>query len=386
MKRVVAALALGLLAAPLVAEAQQPGKVARMGMLMTGSPSAARPLIEGFRQGLRELGYSEGQNLAIEYRWVEGKVDQFRDAAADLVRVKVDVILAWGTTAVTAAKQTTSTVPIIFVAVGDPVGTGVVSSLARPGANITGLTNISAELSAKLLELLKEVVPGLTRVAVLRNPTNPVSAPQLRWTEIAAHSLAVQLQVVEVRDPRELEAAFVAMTKEKAGALTVLADPMFLSQRIRIAELAAKSRLPATFNWRHYAEAGGLLAYGPAPTDDEVFRVVELEEKGLATGQGREQAAPPRLPEVHLVEFGASPEEPVPVRVSDGHVGLDQPHPPTRSASLMATRYRPPRSIITGRRRKTQGEFPARGRLMGATAGTGSRGCRRGSAPCRLGG
>lgn len=260
-------LALATLAVPFASEAEQERRMARIGALMTGSPSTARPLIEGFRQGLRELGYSEGQNLAIEYRWVEGKVDQFRDAAADLVRVKVDVILAWGTTAVTAAKQTTSTVPIIFVAVGDPVGTKVVSSLARPGANITGLTNLSAELSAKLLELLKEVVPGLTRVAVLRNPTNPVSAPQLRWTEIAAHTLGVQLQVVDVRDPRELEAAFVAMTKEKAGALTVLADPMFLSQRVRIAELASKSRLPATFNWRQYAEAGGLLAYGPDLAD-----------------------------------------------------------------------------------------------------------------------
>jgi putative ABC transport system substrate-binding protein len=187
--------------------------------------------------------------------------------AADLVRAKVDLIVAWGTTAVTAAKQATRTVPIIFVAVGDPVGTGVVASLARPGGNITGLTNISTELSAKMLELLKEVVPGLTRVAVLRNPTNPVSAPQLRWTEVAAGSLGMQLQVVDVRDPKELEGAFSTMSRERAGGLTVLADPMFLSQRTRIADLAARTRLPAMFNVRQYVEAGGLMSYGPSLAD-----------------------------------------------------------------------------------------------------------------------
>lgn len=264
---VIVTVLLGILVAPLASDAQQERKIARIGALMTGSPAAAGPYIEAFRQGLRELGYSEGENIAIEYRWVEGKADLFREFAADLLRVKVDLIVAFGTTAVTAAKQATSTVPIIFLAVGDPVGTGIVASLARPGGNVTGLTNISAELSAKLLELLKEVVPGLTRVAVLRNPTNPVSAPQLRWTELAARSLGVQLQVVDVRDPKEFEAAFLSMTRERAGALTVLADPMFLSQRRRIADLAAKSRLPATFNWRQYAEAGGLIAYGPNLAD-----------------------------------------------------------------------------------------------------------------------
>ena len=166
-------LALAILAVPFASGAQPERKIPRIGALMTGSPSAAGPYVDGFRQGLRELGYREGENITVEYRWVEGKVEQFRDALADLLRVEVDLIVAWGTPAVTAAKQTTSTVSIIFVAVGDPVGTGVVASLARPGGNITGLTNISAELSAKLLELLKEVVPRLTRVAVLRNPTNP---------------------------------------------------------------------------------------------------------------------------------------------------------------------------------------------------------------------
>ncbi|MBI4637986.1 MAG: ABC transporter substrate-binding protein [Candidatus Rokubacteria bacterium] len=259
-----AVLALGLLAAPVVAEAQQERKIARIGALMTGVPSAARPYIEGFGQGLRQLGYREGENITVEYRYVEGKVDQLRDAAAALVRAKVDVIVAWGTPAVIAAKQTTSTVPIIFVAVGDPVGTGLIASLARPGGNITGLTNMSAELSAKQLALLREVVPGLTRVAVLRNPTNPVSAPQLIWTQVAAPPLRVQLQVIDVHDPQGLEAAFSEMTREKAGAVTVLADPMFLSQRARIADLAVKSRLPTTFNWGQYAEAGGLIAYGPS--------------------------------------------------------------------------------------------------------------------------
>jgi putative ABC transport system substrate-binding protein len=155
-----------------------------------------------------------------------------------------------------------------------------VASLARPGGNVTGVTNLSAELSAKLLELLKEVVPGLTQIAVLRNPRNPVAAPQLQWTELAAQALGMQLQVVDVRDPSEFEAAFVSMTRERAGALTVLADTMFLSQRRQIADLAIKHRLPATFNWREYAEAGGLIAYGPRLAD-QWRRVAEFADKIL---------------------------------------------------------------------------------------------------------
>jgi putative ABC transport system substrate-binding protein len=255
-----------MLFAALPAEAQQP-KVPRIGALLSGSSSTTTHYIEAFRQGLRELGYVEGQNIAVEYRWAEGRSDRFPDLAADLVRAKVSLIFAWGTTAVTAAKRATGTIPIVFVGVGDPVGTGVVASLARPGGNITGLTNISAELSSKHLELLKEIVPGLTRAAVLRNPINPASTSQLRETQSAAQALGVQLQVVEVRDPKEFESAFSAMTRERARALIVLADPVFLSHRTQISDLAAKSRLPAVFNVGQYVEVGGLMAYGPSLVD-----------------------------------------------------------------------------------------------------------------------
>jgi putative ABC transport system substrate-binding protein len=256
-------VALGLALAPLQAEAQQTGKVPRIGVLLTGSPSTVGQT-EAFTLGLRELGYVEGQTVAIEYRWGGGRADGFTEGATDLVRIKVDLIVAWGTTAATAARRATSTLPIVLVAAGDPVGTGLVTNLARPGGNVTGLTNISAELSAKLLEILKEVVPGIKRLGVLRNPSNPVSAPQLRWLELAARSLGIEPRVVDVRDPTEFEAAFSSITRNRVDALAVLADPMFLGQRTRLADLAVQSRLPTTFNWRQYAEAGGLIAYGPS--------------------------------------------------------------------------------------------------------------------------
>ncbi|HSF34080.1 MAG TPA: ABC transporter substrate-binding protein [Candidatus Tectomicrobia bacterium] len=277
----VVILALSLLCVPLIAtKASQAQRLYRIGYLAVPSPAATLHLLEALHAGLREHGYVEGQNLVIEYRWVEGTSQRFDELAGDLVRAKVELILAWGTPAAVAAKQATSTVPIIFLAVGDPVGSGIVASLARPGGNVTGVTNLSAELSAKQLELLKEIVPGLTQIAVLRNPRNPVSAPQLQWTELAAQSLGVRLQVVDVRDPSEFEAAFLSMTRERAGALIVLADTMFLSQRRQIADLAVKHRLPATFNWREYAEAGGLIAYGPRLAD-QWRRVTEFADKIL---------------------------------------------------------------------------------------------------------
>jgi putative ABC transport system substrate-binding protein len=263
LKGVLMILALGLSVAPF-AEAQSERKIARIGVLMVGAPSAARTYVEGFEQGLRELGYRKDENFTVEYRYAEGTVDEFRSAAAEFVRAQVDVIVAWGTSATTGAKQATRAVPIIAVAVGDPVGTALITSLTRPGGNITGLSNMSAELSAKQLTLLKELLPLVTHVAVLRNPTNPVSEPQLKWTTLAARPLHMQLHVIDVRVPDELDSAFSAATKQKVGAMTVLADPMFLSHRARIANLAVKSRLPTTFNWRQYAEAGGLLAYGPS--------------------------------------------------------------------------------------------------------------------------
>ena len=222
----------------------------------------------------------DGQHIVLESRSAEGHYEQLPILAAQLVARPVDVLVTWGTPATVAATQATSTVPIIFLAVGDPVGSGIVASLARPGGNVTGVTNLSVDLSAKQLELLKEAVPGLTQIAVLRNPRNPASALQLQWTELAAQALGMQLHVVDVHDPSEFEAAFLSMTRERAGALTVLADTMFLSQRRQIVDLAVKHRLPAMFNLREYAEAGGLIAYGPMFAD-QGRRVAEFVDKIL---------------------------------------------------------------------------------------------------------
>src|SRR5262245_31733443 len=260
--------ALSVLGAPLISGAQQAAKVPRTGALLRGPPASTEQYIAAFRLGLRELGYVEGQNIALDLRWVEGQSEQFRDLAADLVRVKADIIFVWGTIAATAAQHATSTIPIVFVAIADPVEAGLVASLARPGRNITGLSNnLSAELSAKRLEMLKETVPALRVVAVLRNPDNLASTLQLRETQVAAQALGLQLHVVELREPQEFESAFSAMTQARADALLVLADTVFLSHRAQVAALAAKSRLPTIFNVRQYAEVGGLMAYGPSLVD-----------------------------------------------------------------------------------------------------------------------
>jgi len=265
--RLVVTLALVILTAPLASDAQPPGKSRRVGILTAVTAPTIEPLHELLRQELRERGYVEGQHIVLESRSAEGHYERLPALAAQLVALPVAVLVTWGTPAAVAAKQVTSTVPIIFLAVGDPVGSGIVPSLAQPGGNVTGVSNLTAELSAKQLELLKEIVPGLRQIAVLLNPRNPVSALQLHWTERAAQALGVQLQVVKVHDPSEFEAAFLSMTRERAGALTVLADTVFLSQRRQIADLAFKHRLPAMFNLREYAEAGGLIAYGPRLAD-----------------------------------------------------------------------------------------------------------------------
>jgi putative ABC transport system substrate-binding protein len=273
-------LALGLLVAPRASDAQPPGQTRRVGILTAVTAPTLEPLQELLRQGLRERGYVEGQHIVLESRSVEGHYERLPALAAEMVARPVDVLVTWGTPATVAAKQATSTVPIIFFTVGDPVGSGIVASLARPGGNVTGVSNLTAELSAKQLELLKEMMPGLRQIAVLRNPRNPVSALQLQWTELAAQSLGVPLRVVDVHDPSEFEAAFLSMTRERAGALIVLADTMFLSQRSQIADLAIKHRLPAMFNLRESAEAGGLIAYGPRLAD-QWRRVAEFVDKIL---------------------------------------------------------------------------------------------------------
>jgi putative ABC transport system substrate-binding protein len=251
-----------LLALCLTAEAQQPKKVPRIGYLATGSASAVSRLTEAFREGLRELGYVEGKDIAIEYRYADGKAERLPDLAAELVRLKVDVLVAAGAPAAHAAKTATSTIPIVIGNAADPVGTGLVASLARPGGNITGLSDFNLGVITKRLELLKEVVPTASRIAVLLNPANPTNPLQLKETQAAAPGLGVTLLPLEVRGPDDFDRAFTAMRKERARALLVFGDPMFGTHRTRIVELAAKSRLPAIWSLSEYVEAGGLMSYG----------------------------------------------------------------------------------------------------------------------------
>jgi putative ABC transport system substrate-binding protein len=246
---------------PLAAQAQQAGKVPRIGFLGSTSPSDASARLDAFRQGLRELGWAEGKNIVIEYRWAEGRQERFTDLAAELVRLKVEVIVAQISAAALAAKNATTTIPVVMLVVGDPVRLGVVASLARPGGNITGLTSVGDELFPKQLELLKEAVPRVSRVAVLWNPANPSHGPSLKSIEVAARSLGMEPQLQKARGPDEFDSAFAAMTRARAGALLVLSDTMFNLHRTRIADLALKARLPAMYGLREQVEAGGLVAY-----------------------------------------------------------------------------------------------------------------------------
>jgi putative ABC transport system substrate-binding protein len=258
-------LALGLALAPLAVEAQPAAKVYRIGLLGSLPPTApgASRIWEEFFQGLRELGYVEGQNILIEGRFYGDRTERLPALAAELVRLKVDVIVAQGPPAPEAAQRATSTIPIVMTVHQDPVGSGLVASLARPGRNVTGLSVLTTELVGKRLQLLKEAVPGISRVAVLLDPTHPTAALQLRETEVAARSLKVQLHVLEARAPSDFASAFSAMTKDRAGGLIFVGGLMFFIERTRIVELAAQNRLPAMYGAKEYAEAGGLMAYGP---------------------------------------------------------------------------------------------------------------------------
>jgi putative ABC transport system substrate-binding protein len=255
-----------LTTAPL-AEAQQPKKIPRIGILPPGPISERVHLWEAFRQGLRKLGYVEGQNITLVFPSGEVKPERLADLAAELVRLKVDVIVAATTVAVQAAKQATKTIPIVMPTASDPVEIGLVASLAQPGGNITGLTLISSQLSGKRLELLKEVVPRLSRVAVLSNPTSLGFPPQMGETKIAARALGVQLQSLEVRGSEDFERVFQAATKERAGALITLDDPLLFTHRTRIVTLAAKSRLPAMYGFSEFPHAGGLMSYAASLAD-----------------------------------------------------------------------------------------------------------------------
>jgi putative ABC transport system substrate-binding protein len=270
-----------LLAAPLVAGAQQAGKVWRIGVLSPGpstGPFSSAPL----QESLRDLGYVEGVNLAVEWRNAEGKTERFDDLAADLVRLRVDVIIAIVPGATLAAKRSTASIPIVMVNTPDPVQLGLVVSLGRPGGNVTGTTTLSADLSSTQLELLKEAVPRAVRIAVLWNPNNPWHPLALKGAETAARSLAVLLQVLEARRAEEFDSAFEAMTRKRAGAVLVLADPLTAFHRTRLAELAIKRHLPAMFATRAYAEAGGLMSYWAhqADLDRRVASYVDRILKG----------------------------------------------------------------------------------------------------------
>jgi len=250
-----------------LAEAQQPKNVPQVGFLGFTSLSGIAARIEAFRQGLRELGYVDGKNIVIEYRSAEGKLDRLSELAAELVRLKVDVIVTSGPSVTRAVKEATTTIPIVMGFDTDPVGNGFVASLARPGGNITGLSVVSPELSGKQLELLKEIVPKLSRVAVLGTSTNPGNSQALKETELAAGAYTVQLQNLDVLSPKDIETAFRDASKGRAGAVLVLASPIIESHRTQIADLAAKNRLPAIYYAPEFVEAGGLMSYGTSFAD-----------------------------------------------------------------------------------------------------------------------
>jgi putative ABC transport system substrate-binding protein len=258
-----------LLAAPLVARAQQAAKVARIGYL-SHNLAASPHLREAFLQGLRDLGYVEGRNVVIEYRYAEGKPERLPVLAAELVALKVDVIVTVSNTTALAAKQATRTVPIVFTAVADPVAAGIVTSLARPGGNVTGLASLGSELVGKRLELLKQAVPGLSRVTILWLPGalgERTDNDMRTGADVAARALGVRLQFVEARVPADFDRAFSDMTSARADALTILPSNMFLREHRRLVALAAENRLPAVYTSREFVDAGGLMSYGANQVD-----------------------------------------------------------------------------------------------------------------------
>ncbi len=263
---VLVAAALVLISVHL-AEAQQPANIPRIGYVSASPLSAQSARIEAFRQGLRELGYVEGKNIVIEWRYAEGKLDRVPALAAELVHLKVDIIVTAGPSATRAAKEATSTIPTVMTQDGDPVANGFVASLARPGGNITGLSTLAPEISGKQLELLKEIVPRLSRVVVLGTSTQPGNAQALRETELAAGAFKVKLQFLDVLSAKDIETAFQAASKGRADGVLALAAPMLVSQRTQVIELAVKSRLPAIYYQSEFVEEGGLISYGVSISD-----------------------------------------------------------------------------------------------------------------------
>ena len=248
-------------------QAQQPTKIPRIGYLITSSPAAIAPRMEAFQQGLRDLGYVEGKNIVIEHRYANGRSDQLRVLAAELVQLNVDIIVSSGPTATRPAKEATSKIPIVMTFDDDPIGSGFVASLARPGGNVTGLSTLSPEISGKQLELLKEIVPKITRVAVLGTLTREGTAQNLKEMELAAGAFGLKLQYLDTQNVKDIEGSFENASKGRAEAVLILQSPVFNSQRPQIAELALKRRLPAIYPRREFVEDGGLMSYGVSILD-----------------------------------------------------------------------------------------------------------------------
>ena len=257
-------IAAALLFVALVAsvEAQGPTRVWRIGFLGPGAPSSNDPRVEALQRGLRELGYVEGRNLAFEFRWARGNADRLAALAAELAQLKVDAIVTQGTQATDAARRAVTTIAIVFAVAGDPVGTGLVTSLARPGGNVTGLTDIAPEIAGKRLALLREAVPGITRIAVLWNPANPSAAPQMKDTGAVARTFGLSVKSLDLGDVTQLEGAFAMAVQDRAQAVIVLSDGALYGRRVRIAELAAKHRLPCVAWTPEFADSGCLMTYG----------------------------------------------------------------------------------------------------------------------------
>jgi ABC-type uncharacterized transport system substrate-binding protein len=285
-----------ILASVHLTHAQQRKKVIRLGFLAATSASTEKSRIEAFRQGMGELGYVEDKNIVIEWRFGEGKLDRLPDLAAELVLLKVDVIVTAGPNSTRAVKEATATIPIVMGLDTDPVGSGVVASLARPGGNITGLSSLQPELSGKRLELLKEIVPRLSHVAVFGTSVNPGNAQALRETELAAGAFGVKLQYLDVLSPKDIETVFRSASKGRVDAVLLLASPVYISHRKQLADLAVKSRLPAIYNRPEYVEDGGLMAYSPS-VDDMFRRAAKYVDKIL------KGAKPADLPVEQPVKF-----------------------------------------------------------------------------------
>jgi len=260
----------GAAAWPLAAHSQQPREVPRIGVLLPGTSASFAVRAKAFTDGLRDLGYVEGQTMAIEWKWAEDKIERIPELAAELVRANVDVIVTGGTSAATALKSATRTIPIVMAIIGDPVAVGLVDSLARPGGNATGFSTVAPELGAKRLELLKEIVPDAGSIAVVLNPKNPQSRIELNEMQAAARTLGLQVHPIEIASEATFDEAFADLTKSVAQAVIVLTDPILFSERKRIVALANRSRLPAIYFFHEFVKEGGLMSYGPS--DADLFR------------------------------------------------------------------------------------------------------------------